>query len=108
MSGSGATEIGGDSSPTSSTSSLALAASPSSAGVDNKRRVVYDPSTNTRIVYRVVTPGEMKIGAASPWENASMTPLSSGHRSPIHLLFSLKKENLNPPRLEFLFELSVY
>ena len=51
-----------------------------------------DPSTNTRIVYRVVTPGEMKIGAASPWENASMTPLSSGHRSPIHLLFSLKRE----------------
>ena len=42
--------------------------------MDNKRRVVYDAATNTRIVYRVVTPGELTKGGGG-----GASPSGAGH-----------------------------
>ena len=63
-------KIGGGSSPVASPSS----STSSSAVVDNKRRVVYDAATNTRIVYRVVTPGELTKGGGG-----GASPSGAGH-----------------------------
>ena len=59
---------------------------------DGKRRVVYDAASNTRIVYRVVTPGELKKPTlpAAAYPAASAIPPARGRgrgrgRPPRHL-----------------------
>ena len=44
---------------------------------EGKRRVVYDAASNTRIVYRVVTPGELKKNPSAVTVSSSGTIASS-------------------------------
>ena len=44
---------------------------------EGKRRVVYDAASNTRIVYRVVTPGELKKNPSAATVSSSGTVASS-------------------------------